>query len=178
LEDSIFENFKTPFPPLEIQQKIVEILDKFTLLEAELEAELEARRKQYEYYRDKLLKFPDEGGVMIKDMIDYIQPTKYIVFSTKYNNEYSIPVLTAGKSLYLGYTNETNNIYKASKDKPVIIFDDFTCNFHWVDFEFKIKSSAMKILIPRNVTKYDFKFLFYLMKTLKYDIGRGDHKRH
>jgi len=48
-------NFIIPIPPLSIQQEIVNILDKFTTLEAELEAELEARKKQYEYYRDKLL---------------------------------------------------------------------------------------------------------------------------
>ena len=53
---------RIPVPPLEVQQKIVRILDQFTQLEAELEAELEARRRQYAYYRDKLLTFP-EGGV-------------------------------------------------------------------------------------------------------------------
>lgn len=50
-------NYVVPVPPLAIQNEIVDILDKFTALEAELEAELEARRKQYEYYRDKLLTF-------------------------------------------------------------------------------------------------------------------------
>ncbi len=53
------ENIQIPLPPLEIQNEIVQILDKFTSLEAELEAELEARRKQYEYYRDSLLTFDD-----------------------------------------------------------------------------------------------------------------------
>lgn len=46
-----------PVPPIEVQREIVRILDNFTSLEAELEAELEARRKQYEYYRDQLLSF-------------------------------------------------------------------------------------------------------------------------
>ena len=46
-----------PLPPLRVQARIVEILDKFTQLEAELQAELEARRKQYAYYRDQLLNF-------------------------------------------------------------------------------------------------------------------------
>lgn len=48
------EQLKIPVPPMEVQEEIVRILDKFTILEAELEAELEARRKQYEYYLDKL----------------------------------------------------------------------------------------------------------------------------
>ena len=50
---------KIPVPPLSIQQEIVKVLDAFTKLEAELEAELEARRKQYSHYRDKLLSFND-----------------------------------------------------------------------------------------------------------------------
>ena len=60
-------NFEIPVPPIEVQSKIVEILDNFTELEAELEikleAELEARRKQYEYYRNQLLTFDKVGGV-------------------------------------------------------------------------------------------------------------------
>jgi len=51
--------FEVPVPPLEIQEAIVEILDKFTNLEAELEAELEARTLQYEYYRDSLFEALD-----------------------------------------------------------------------------------------------------------------------
>jgi type I restriction enzyme S subunit len=53
----MLQNFQIPIPPLPIQQEIVSILDKFTQLEAELEAELEARRAQYEYYRNELLNF-------------------------------------------------------------------------------------------------------------------------
>ena len=49
-------------PPLEIQSRIVEVLDKMTTLTAELEAELEARKQQYEYYRNKLLTFSEIGG--------------------------------------------------------------------------------------------------------------------
>lgn len=49
-----------PVPPIEVQREIVKVLDTFTALEAELEAELEARRRQYEYYRDSLL-MPDEN---------------------------------------------------------------------------------------------------------------------
>ena len=56
-----FKKFEFPVPPMEIQEAIVEILDKFTNLEAELEAELEARTLQYEYYRDQLLTFPRKG---------------------------------------------------------------------------------------------------------------------
>ena len=51
-----------PLPPLSVQQEIVRILDKFTQLEAELEAELDCRKRQYEYYRNKLLTFNEIGG--------------------------------------------------------------------------------------------------------------------
>ncbi|GAA8678225.1 hypothetical protein HpBT339_12990 [Helicobacter pylori] len=52
-----FSDFLIPIPPLEIQQEIVKILDAFTELNTELNTELKARKKQYEYYREKLLTF-------------------------------------------------------------------------------------------------------------------------
>ena len=79
----------------------------------------------------------------LEDIIDYEQPTQYIVESTNYSDEYKTPVLTAGKSFMLGYTNETTGIYNKL---PTIIFDDFTTDSRFVDFPFKVKSSAMKIL--------------------------------
>lgn len=59
---SSIDHFEIPVPPLPVQAEIVRILDKFTSLEVELEAELEARRKQYEYYRNELLSFHKVGG--------------------------------------------------------------------------------------------------------------------
>ena len=56
----MLQNFSIPLPPLTTQLKIVEVLDKFTSLEKELEKELEMRKKQYQYYRDKLLTFTEE----------------------------------------------------------------------------------------------------------------------
>lgn len=60
LMSNVVEKIQIPIPPIEIQKEIVKILDTFTLLEAELEAELEARKKQYEYYRDDLLSFEND----------------------------------------------------------------------------------------------------------------------
>jgi len=82
-----------------------------------------------------------------EDLLDYEQPTNYIVKSTKYCDDYKTPVLTAGKSFIKGYTNETDGIFD---DLPTIIFDDFTTATQFVDFEFKVKSSAMKILVPTS----------------------------
>ncbi|MDY6019229.1 MAG: restriction endonuclease subunit S [Anaerococcus sp.] len=107
------------------------------------------------------------------DLLDYEQPTKYIVSSTEYRDSYKIPVLTAGQSFILGYTNETEGIYKANKKYPVIIFDDFTTGNHWVDFEFKVKSSAMKILKPKN--SINFRYCYHYIQTI--NIDTTEHKR-
>lgn len=64
----LFAKIEIPVPPLSVQHKIVEILDKFTSLEAELEAELEARKKQYEYYRNQLLDFTGREDVEWKTL--------------------------------------------------------------------------------------------------------------
>lgn len=110
------------------------------------------------------------------ELLDYEQPTKYIVESTEYDSSYDIPVLTAGQTFVLGYTNEKFGIYRASQENPTIIFDDFTTSFHWVDFEFKIKSSAMKMLRPKGTFDGYFKYVYYAMKCIKYEAI--DHTRH
>ncbi|MCI5836769.1 MAG: restriction endonuclease subunit S [Veillonellaceae bacterium] len=106
-------------------------------------------------------------------LLDYEQPTKYIVKSTEYDDSYATPVLTAGKSFILGFTNETENIYVASKEQPVIIFDDFTAGNQWVDFSFKIKSSAMKILKPKEGV--NLRYCYHCIQTINIDVT--EHKR-
>ena len=77
-----FAKVEIPLPPITIQEKIVEILDKFTSLEVELEqqleAELEARRKQYEYYREKLLDLEGKEGVEMKTLGEVCEVTDYV----------------------------------------------------------------------------------------------------
>ena len=109
----------------------------------------------------------------LEDYLVYEQPTKYIVDSENYSDKYDIPVLTAGKSFILGYTNEKTNIFPKEK-LPVIIFDDFTTECKYVDFPFKVKSSAMKILHPTE--NANPKFLYYFMKQIKFD--NTLHKRY
>lgn len=110
-------------------------------------------------------------------VMDYEQPTKYIVKDTKYDDEFETPVLTAGQSFILGYTNESTGIFEASTDNPVIIFDDFTTSFHWVDFNFKVKSSAMKMLRLKRDRSYDadFRYIYHVMKNIQY--APVDHTR-
>ena len=110
----------------------------------------------------------------LEDLLDFEQPTSYLVKSTEYDDSYDVPVLTAGQSLLLGYTNETEGIYKANKDNPTIIFDDFTTSFHWIDYNFKVKSSAMKMLRPKD--DVNFRFIYYSMCGINF--VPGGHQRH
>ena len=110
--------------------------------------------------------------VELGNVLNYEQPTKYIVESTNYDSKFATPVLTAGQSFILGYTDETEGIFK---DYPVIIFDDFTTAFKYVDFPFKVKSSAMKILKEEKGVA-DLRFLFYCMQTI--DFIPEQHKRY
>ena len=112
----------------------------------------------------------------LDSLVSYVQPGPYIVSSTKYDTHYSTPVLTAGQSFILGYTNEEEGIYNASSQKPVIIFDDFTTSFHWVDFDFKVKSSALKILKIKDKQEADFRYIYMAMKTIHFI--PTNHMRH
>ena len=114
--------------------------------------------------------------VPLDEFVSYEQPTKYLVSSTAYDDAYQTPVLTAGQTFILGYTDESEGIYLTSKECPVIIFDDFTTAFKWVDFPFKAKSSAMKILTPKKSDQADFRFIFYAMSCIGF--APQDHARH
>lgn len=105
------------------------------------------------------------------DILDYEQPTNYIIQCNDYLDS-GIPVLTAGKTFILGYTHETTGIYD---NLPVIIFDDFTTASKYVDFPFKVKSSAMKILTINNID-YNLRFIFELMQII--DFPLSDHQRY
>jgi type I restriction enzyme, S subunit len=109
------------------------------------------------------------------DVLSYEQPTKYLVSSTEYSRDYATPVLTAGQTFVLGYTDETDGVYRASPTNPVIIFDDFTTAFKWVDFPFKAKSSAMKMLVLRSEAPTTLRFIWYAMQLIRY--SPQDHAR-
>ena len=105
------------------------------------------------------------------DVVKYEQPTAYIVQSTAYSDAYPIPVLTVGKSFIIGHTKETEGIYNRL---PCIIFDDFTTDSRLVDFPFKIKSSAMKILQVHYGVEVEYVSLFMSRTRLVGDT----HKRY
>ena len=125
---------------------------------------------------DELIRELCPHGVEYKKIgkiANYEQPSKYIVESTDYNDAFDVPVLTAGQTFILGYTNESTGIFRASKLNPVIIFDDFTGAFKWVNFSFKVKSSAMKIITASN--DVSIRYLFHVMGFLHY--SSNEHKR-
>ena len=124
------------------------------------------------------LRFPEFRGAEgwtpkeFGDCLDYLQPTPYLVNSTAYSDRYEIPVVTAGKTFILGYTNETDGVF--DQPLPAIIFDDFTTASQFVDFPFKAKSSAMKILLAKK--DFNIKFGYESMQRIDYEVGA--HGRH
>lgn len=182
-----YENFSLIpfFIPTILEQK--RISSFFTVFDKKI-AELKQKKNLLEQYKkgvmqkliSQKLRFKDENGndfpkwekKPLGELLDYIQPTKYLVESTDYDDSYETPVLTAGKSFILGYTNETFGIY--NDQLPLIIFDDFTTAMQFVDFPFKAKSSAMKLLVPKKQS--NIYFIFEAMQTIGYAIG--GHERH
>ena len=109
--------------------------------------------------------------VPLEDITEYEQPQPYIVQDTSYSDRYTIPVLTAGKSFILGYTNEDFGVYE---NVPAIIFDDFTTDSRLVNFPFKVKSSAMKIIQVKHGLNIEYIALFMSITRL---MGET-HKRY
>ena len=127
-------------------------------------------------YIEKLLNGAEVKWMPLGEVTTYEQPTNYLVKSTNYNDSFTTPVLTAGKTFILGYTNEEDGIYKASVS-PVIIFDDFTTANKWVDFDFKAKSSAMKMITSKDESKVLLRYIYHWLNTLPSELVEGDHKR-
>lgn len=170
---SLLRNLHVPLPPTKAEQTVIATaLNDADALIQKLEQLIAKKRNIKTGAMQELLK-PKEGWKVKKlgDFLNYEQPTKYIVSNTIYNDHNQTPVLTAGKSFILGFTNEDFSIFK---NLPVIIFDDFTTASKYVDFEFKVKSSAMKILKPKPES--NLRFVYELMQTIEFD--SSDHKRY
>lgn len=171
--------FEIPFFPLNEQKKIASILrdfDQAIKLTSELLLKMERRKIAL---MQKLL----NGAIRFKDfkkgkwveleigeLLSYEQPIKYLS-EVKENLTNGIPVLTANKSFILGYTDDLEGVYE---NLPVIIFDDFTTDLKFVDFPFKVKSSAIKMLKPAN-KGINLRFVYEKMKMIRTNIT--DHKR-
>ena len=174
-----FLKSKIVLPPIEEQQKIAAILttqDKVIELK---EKRLAEKQRQKKYLMQQLLtgkkRLPGLSKswqtVELGEIFNYIQPTAYLVKTTDYDDSYKTPVLTAGKTFILGYTNELEGIFT---EVPVVIFDDFTTATKYVDFPFKVKSSAMKILTIKD--GFNIVFAYEAMQLIKFTVG--GHERH
>ena len=174
-----FLKSKITLPPIEEQRKIAAILttqDKVIELK---EKRLAEKQRQKKYLMQQLLtgkkRLPgflkSWKTVELGEIFNYIQPTAYLVKTTDYDDSYKTPVLTAGKTFILGYTNETEGVFTKV---PVVIFDDFTTATKYVDFPFKVKSSAMKILTIKD--GLSIVFAYEAMQLIKFTVG--GHERH
>ena len=158
---------------ISIDTKIEQLIKKEELLKQYKKGVMQKIfNQEIRFKADDGSEFCDWEEKKLGDILDYIQPTKYLVKGTEYNDSYIIPVLTAGKTFILGYTNETDGVFE--NNLPVIIFDDFTTANKFVNFPFKAKSSAMKILVPKN--NNNIKFIYEAMQMIKYEVG--GHERH
>ncbi|EGV5850056.1 TPA: restriction endonuclease subunit S [Enterococcus faecium] len=189
IRDSVFVKMPIPYPSREEQEKIGQFFEVLSNAIDLQQRKLDLLKETKKGFLQKM--FPKNGAKVpeirfpgftgdweereLGTLLKYEQPTKYIVKSTDYNEGFEIPVLTAGKSFILGYTNEVDGIKNASKDSPIIIFDDFTTSSHYVDFPFKVKSSAMKLL-DLTTDSLDFYFIFNILKNIKY--VPQSHERH
>ena len=166
-------SFPISLPNIAEQNKIAQLLDKLNERIATQNKIIDKLKSLIKGIRNDVygkLRKSVGFNAMISDVLSYEQPQPYIVENTEYTTE-GIPVLTANKAFVLGYTSETNGIYDKG---DCIIFDDFTLDCKYVDFPYKIKSSAIKILTAKNkeLLRYTFEFLKYL------DLSTEGHKRH
>ena len=178
---TLIRNISIPLPPTVKEQSIIKkILQDLDHLLDSLETLIQKKKNIKQGAMQELLTgkrrldgFSGEWETKrLGELLNYEQPTAYLVQYTNYDDSNTIPVLTAGKSFILGYTNEDKGIFQ---NYPVIIFDDFTTESKFVEFPFKVKSSAMKILKTRN-NQVNLEFVFEMMQIINF--SRGGHKRY
>lgn len=162
------------FPAIQEQQKIAAFLsaiDDRIAVQNKIIEDLKVLKKELNYSLIDRIINGKSSNCKIEDVIDYEQPTNYIVKSDKYIENGETPVLTANKAFLLGYTIENEGVYNKS---DCIILDDFTLDFKYVNFPFKIKSSAIKILTAKKdiELRYFYEYLLFLGLT------SHEHKRH
>ena len=170
------KNYLVRVPSIQEQKSITVLLATWDTAIEKIDALIAAKERQFKWLLKTLISNqqnnPEWRRTKLGEILEYEQPTKYIVSSTNYTDKGHVPVLTANKSFVLGYTKEKGGIFN---QHPVIIFDDFTTANRYVDFRFKVKSSAIKILKSINNIA-DLKFVYYAMKFI--DFPLGGHQRY
>jgi type I restriction enzyme S subunit len=176
----MFRKLVVPVPRITEQSAIGRALSDVDALLSGLENLMAKKRDLKQAAMQQLLtgqkRLPGFSGEWevkkIGELLKYERPEKYLVKSAEYEYTAKTPVLTANKSFVLGYTNEDFGIYG---ELPAIIFDDFTTDCKYVDFPFKVKSSAIKILKTRSA-ETNLKFVYERMRLVRF--APGDHKRY
>ena len=160
-------------PCIDEQRKIASMLSLIDELIAVQSKIIEEQETLLRSLRHKIYsRVQAQSQCTIADVLCYEQPTKYLVTDTDYTDDDSqVPVLTANKAFILGYTTENFGIYDKG---PCIILDDFTLDCKYVDFKFKVKSSAIKIL--RAKAKTNLRFIFEYFRFL--ELNTTEHRRH
>ena len=165
---------KVSYPSLKEQQKIssfLALLDERIATQIKIIEDLKKLKSAIRARVFKQLESNCECWTEIGNMLQYEQPSKYLVASTEYSDSYATPVLTANKAFILGYTDEEFGIYSKGE---CVIFDDFTMDVKYVNFPFKVKSSAIKILTSNSGN--DLYFVYEYLQNL--GLVSEEHKRH
>ena len=169
-----FARIRTAFPSEEEQKKIsafLSLLDERIATQIKIIEDLKKLKSAIRAKVFKQLESSCECWSEIGNMLQYEQPSKYLVASTEYSDSYATPVLTANKAFILGYTDEEFGIYSKGE---CVIFDDFTMDVKFVNFPFKVKSSAIKILTA--IGNNDLYFTYEYLQNL--GLVSEEHKRH
>lgn len=174
LSADIVKNISFYFATIEEQKKLakfISLLDERISTQNKIIEDLKKLRSAIRVKVFKQLENSCEHWTELGNMLQYEQPSKYLVSSTEYSDDYTIPVLTANKAFILGYTDENFGVYDKGE---CVIFDDFTMDVKFVNFPFKVKSSAIKILT--SIGSNDLYFVYEYLQNL--GLVSEEHKRH
>ncbi len=160
------ESFQIPIPPLHIQSEIVRILDNFTELTAELTAELHARKKQYQFYRDKLLSFED-GEVEWKSLGKVVvrsKGTPITATQMKILDKPNAPVKIFAGGKTIAYFDYDDLPQKDINTFPsIIVKSRGVIEFEYYDKPFSHKNEMWSYHSEHN--EINIKFIYYFLKT-------------
>lgn len=182
LDASVVESIKVPVPPLEVQEEIVRMLDKFTELTVELTteltAELTSRKKQYEYYRDLLLNFNNWKGcnalkireLRVCDIVSVVAAPRKLQKSD-YLAQGMYPIVSQGQERIVGYTNDETDCLPFAE---YVIFGDHTREVKFVDYSFAQGADGLKILKAKASVLS--RYLYHAFKNLV--IPNRGYNRH
>ena len=165
-----------PLPPLSVQQEIVRILDKFTELEAELEAELDCRKRQYEYYRNKLLTLNEIEGTEIiwktlGEVLDIYtggEAPKNLIRGERPQGSFIYPIYSNGEEIY-GFTAN----YRINKDAVTISSIGAKTGTIYFRKAYFTPIIRLKVLVPKNEKTLNSRYVFHYLSNITISTKRS-----